>query len=135
MPNQQGKRMARSAQSFVAIALLAACACPHQPARADGYPDRAVRIVVPFPAGGTADAIPRLVADWLSRKWGQPVIIENRTGAAGNVGAEFVSRAAPDGYTLLSSPPPPLVINQNLYSHLGFDPDQFEPIVVMAHVP
>lgn len=121
---------------LVASALLiAGCACVPQRAQADGYPDRAVRIVVPFPAGGTADAVPRVIADWLSRKWGQPVIIENRTGAAGNVGAEFVSRAAPDGYTLLSSPPPPLVINQNLYPALGFDPAQFEPIIVMAHVP
>ena len=60
----------------------------HSPARAQGYPDRTVKIIVPFPAGGTADAVPRLVGDWLSRKWGQPVVIENRTGAAGNIGAE-----------------------------------------------
>ena len=102
---------------------------------AGDYPDRAVKIVVPFPAGGTADAIPRIVADWLSRKWGQPVVIENRTGAAGNIGAEQVYHSAPDGYTLLSSPPPPLVINQNLYPKLGFDPTKFEPIIVMAQVP
>jgi Tripartite tricarboxylate transporter family receptor len=104
-------------------------------ARAGDYPERAVRIIVPFAAGGTADAIPRLVGDWLSRKWGQPVIIENRTGAGGNIGAEFAYQATPDGYTLLSSPPPPLVINQNLYPKLGFDPTRFEPIIVMAHVP
>ena len=104
-------------------------------ARAEDYPDHAVKIIVPFPAGGTADAVPRLVADWLSRKWSQPVIIENRTGAGGNIGAEMVYRAAPDGYTLLSSPPPPLVINQNLYPQLGFDAAKFEPIIVMAHVP
>jgi tripartite-type tricarboxylate transporter receptor subunit TctC len=104
-------------------------------ARAEVYPDHAVKIIVPFPAGGTADAVPRLVADWLSRKWSQPVIIENRTGAGGNIGAEMVYRAAPDGYTLLSSPPPPLVINQNLYPQLGFDPAKFEPVIVMAHVP
>jgi tripartite-type tricarboxylate transporter receptor subunit TctC len=104
-------------------------------ASAQDYPDRAVKIIVPFPAGGTADAVPRFVGDWLARKWGQPVVIENRTGAAGNIGAEFVYNAAPDGYTLLSSPPPPLVINQNLYPKLGFDPGKFEPIIVMAHVP
>ena len=104
-------------------------------ARAEDYPNRPVKIIVPFAAGGTADAIPRLVGDWLSRKWGQPVIIENRTGAAGNIGSDFVYHSAPDGYTLLSSPPPPLVINQNLYPNLGFDPAKFEPIVVMAHVP
>lgn len=104
-------------------------------ARADGYPDRSVKIIVPFPAGGTADLLPRAVADWLSRKWNQPVIIENRTGAAGNIGAEQVYRSAPDGYTLLSSPPPPLVINQNLYPKLSFEPAKFEPIIVMAQVP
>ena len=105
-------------------------------ARAQSYPDHAVRIIVPFAAGGTADAVPRLVADVLSRKWGQPVIIENRTGAGGNIGAEFAYHAAPDGYsTLLASPPPPLVINQSLYPKLGFDPARFEPIIVMAQVP
>jgi tripartite-type tricarboxylate transporter receptor subunit TctC len=102
---------------------------------AGDYPDRTVRIVVPFAAGGTADAIPRLIADWLSRKWGQPVVIENKTGSAGNVGAEEVYNAAPDGYTLLSAPPPPLVIHQNLYRNLGFDPTKFEPVIVMAQVP
>src|SRR5215216_1565611 len=115
--------------------LLAFCAVGHTPGLAGDYPDRAVKIVVPFPAGGTADAIPRFVGDWLSRKWGQPVIIDNRTGAAGNIGSDFVYHSAPDGYTLLSSPPPPLVINQNLYPNLGFDPAKFEPIIVMAHVP
>jgi tripartite-type tricarboxylate transporter receptor subunit TctC len=112
-----------------ALALLAT------PAQAQDFPNRPVKIIVPFAAGGTADAVPRLVADWLSRKWGQPVVIENRTGASGNIGAEFVYRSAPDGYTLLSSPPPPLVINQNLFPKLGFDPAKFEPIAVMAHVP
>src|SRR6187549_1152667 len=105
------------------------------PVLAQDYPSRPVKIVVPVPAGGTADAVPRLVADWLSRKWGQPVVIENRTGAAGNIGAEAVYRSDPDGYTLLSAPPPPLVINQNLYPKLGFDPTKFEPIIVMAQVP
>jgi tripartite-type tricarboxylate transporter receptor subunit TctC len=62
-------------------------------------------------------------------------VIENRTGAGGNIGAETAYHSPPDGYTLLSSPPPPLVINQNLYPKLGFDPAKFEPIVVMAHVP
>lgn len=105
------------------------------PAAAAGYPDHTVKIIVPFPAGGSADTIPRIVADWLSRKWGQPVIIENRTGAAGNIGAELAYRAAPDGYTLMSTPPPPLVMNQNLYPKLGFDPAKFEPVVVMAQIP
>jgi tripartite-type tricarboxylate transporter receptor subunit TctC len=113
----------------LASTLVAGSAC------AQDYPDHAVKIIVPFAAGGTADAVPRSVGEWLSRKWGQPVVIENRTGAAGNIGAEFAYNAAPDGYTLLSSPPPPLVINQNLYPKLGFDPAKFEPVIVMAHVP
>lgn len=120
------------AQTAIGLALFLAVSSP---AWADGYPDRTVKIIVPFPAGGTADAVPRLVADWLSRKWGQPVVVENRTGAAGNIGAEAAFRATPDGYTLLSAPPPPLVINQSLYPKLGFDPAKFEPIVVMAQVP
>src|SRR3954447_3931565 len=115
--------------------LLALVAHGHRPVLAGEYPDRPVKIVVPFPAGGTADAIPRIVADWLSRKWSQPVVIENRTGAAGNIGSEQVYHSEPDGYTLLSSPPPPLVINHNLYPKLGFDPTKFEPIIVMAQVP
>jgi tripartite-type tricarboxylate transporter receptor subunit TctC len=122
-------------RSVVAGLSLASLACGDRAAHADSYPNRPVKIVVPFAAGGTADAVPRLVGAWLARKWAQAVIIENRTGAAGNVGAEFVYRAVPDGYTLLSSPPPPLVINQGLYPKLGFDPAKFEPIVVMAHVP
>jgi tripartite-type tricarboxylate transporter receptor subunit TctC len=103
--------------------------------QAQDYPSRPVRIIVPFPAGGSADVIPRVVGDFLSRKWGQPVVIENRPGAAGNIGSELVAKSDPDGYTLLSAPPPPLVINHNLYPKLNFDPTQFIPIVVMARIP
>ena len=103
--------------------------------QAQDYPNRTVRIIVPFPAGGTADAMPRVVADYLSRKWGQPVVIENRSGAGGNVGAEAAYKSEPDGYTLLSAPPPPLVVNHNLYPKLGFDPLRFEPIAIMGLVP
>ena len=115
------------------LLMISAYSC--SPTLAGDYPDRTVKIIVPFPAGGTADAVPRIVADWLSRKWNQPVVIENRTGAAGNIGSEQVYHSEPDGYTLLSSPPPPLVINHNLYPKLGFDPTKFEPIIVMAQVP
>jgi tripartite-type tricarboxylate transporter receptor subunit TctC len=116
----------------IALALMLA-ALPA--AWAQDYPSRAVKIVVPFPAGGTADVMPRIFSDWLSKKWGQPVVIENRAGAAGNIGAEVVAKAEPDGYTLLSAPPPPLVINHNLYPKLGFDPTEFVPIVIMGRVP
>jgi tripartite-type tricarboxylate transporter receptor subunit TctC len=103
--------------------------------QAQDYPTHAVRIIVPFPAGGTADAMPRLIGDWLSRKWGKPVVIENRTGAAGNIGAEAAYKAEADGYTLLSAPPPPLVINQNLYPKLAYDATKFEPIIIISRVP
>src|SRR5499427_5678870 len=116
-----------------ALALAAIVAAPD--AWAQDYPSRAVKIIVPFPAGGTADLMPRIFSDWLSKKWGHPVVIENRTGAAGNIGAEAVAKADPDGYTLLAAPPPPLVINHNLYPKLGFDPTEFVPIVIMGRVP
>src|SRR5438552_2247400 len=117
----------------VALALAAILAAAE--GRAQDYPSRAVKIIVPFPAGGTADVMPRIFSDWLSKKWGHPVVIENRTGAAGNIGAEAVAKADPDGYTLLAAPPPPLVINHNLYPRLGFDPTEFVPIVIMGRVP
>src|SRR5207302_868594 len=115
-------------------ALLAALLVPSISHAQQDYPSRAVKIIVPFPAGGTADVMPRIFADWLSRKWGHPVVVENRAGAGGNIGAEAVARAEPDGYTLLAAPPPPLVINHNLYPKLGFDPTQFVPIVIMGRV-
>ena len=118
-----------------AAALVLAAVGLMSPIRAADYPDRPVKIIVPFPAGGTADAMPRLIAESLSRKWQQPVVIENRTGAAGNIGAEAAFKADPDGYTLLSAPPPPLVINHNLYPKLSFDPTQFAPIVIISRVP
>jgi tripartite-type tricarboxylate transporter receptor subunit TctC len=129
----RSKRFARAI--FGVGAALALAALHAGAASAADYPDHPVKIIVPFPAGGSADAVPRLVGDWLSRKWGQPVIIENHTGAAGNIGAELAYRAPPDGYTLMSSPPPPLVMNQSLYPKLGYDAAKFEPIVVMAQVP
>lgn len=99
------------------------------------YPSRAIRIIVPFPAGGAADALPRIVAERLAARWGQPVIVENRAGASGSIGAEAVARAEPDGYTLLSTPPAPLVINPSLYTKLPYDPTQFVPVSVMAAIP
>src|SRR5215470_2349894 len=126
------------AKKFVALftlTLFLMAALAAAMAHAQDYPARVIKIVVPFPAGGTADVMPRVIAEWLSRQWGQSVIVENHTGAGGNIGAEVVAKSDPDGYTLLASPPPPLVINQNLYPHLGFDPLQFVPIIVMARVP
>src|SRR5262245_2154255 len=120
---------------LLAIAALIAALAAAPSAGAQDYPTRAVKIIVPFPAGGSADVVPRIVAEWLSRKWGHPVVIENRPGAAGNIGAELAYKAEPDGYTLLSAPPPPLVINQNLYPRLNFDPTQLEKIAMLVRIP
>jgi len=94
-----------------------------------------VRIIVPFPPGGSADLLPRIVGEKLAQQWGQPVVIENRAGAGGNIGATAVFQAEPDGYTLLSAPPPPLVINRLIYPKLAYDSTQFVPMTVIAAIP
>ena len=114
---------------------LALLLCFALNAYAQEWPQKPVRIIVPFPAGGSADLMPRAVAEKLAEKWGQPVIVDNRPGAAGNIGADAVFRADPDGYTLLSSPPPPLVINRSLYTRLTYDASQFVPITVIGAIP
>jgi tripartite-type tricarboxylate transporter receptor subunit TctC len=124
---------AKKSVAISALMLLLMAAQATATAHAEDYPARVIKIVVPFPAGGTADVMPRVIAEWLSRKWGRTAIVENHTGAGGNIGAEVVAKSEPDGYTLLASPPP-LVINQSLYPHLEFDPQQFVPIIVMARV-
>lgn len=116
---------------FLTLA-LAAAACVTQ---AQEWPARAVRIIVPFPAGGSADLLPRVVGEKLAERWGHPVIVENRPGAAGNIGADIVFKAEPDGYTLLSGPPPPLVINRLLYPKLTYDSTQFVAMTVIAAIP
>ena len=102
---------------------------------AQDWPAKTVRIIVPFPPGGSADALPRVIGESLQKQWGQPVIVDNRPGAAGNIGAAAVFQAEPDGYTLLSAPPPPLVINRLLYAKLAYDSTQFVPMTVMAAIP
>jgi tripartite-type tricarboxylate transporter receptor subunit TctC len=100
-----------------------------------GYPNRTIRIVVPIPPGPVADVLPRLLAEKLSARWRQPVIVENRPGGALNLGAEAVAKATPDGYTLLATPPGPLAINQSFFPTLAFDPSAFVPISIFASLP
>jgi tripartite-type tricarboxylate transporter receptor subunit TctC len=119
----------------LAAALLPGLLVSERAVAADRFPSSAVKIIVPNPAGGTADALPRIIADALNGMWKQPVVVENRAGAAGNVGAEAFSRAQPDGYTLLASPPTTLAINQSLYKKLNYDPTRFKPITVLASSP
>lgn len=104
-------------------------------ALAQEWPSRPVRVVVPNPAGGTADSLPRMLSEALAQRLGQPVVVENRPGAAGNIGAEFVYNAEPDGYIWLAAPPPSLTVNPSLYPKLNHDPVKFSPITVIATVP
>jgi tripartite-type tricarboxylate transporter receptor subunit TctC len=113
---------------------LAALACSLV-SNAQDWPAKPVRIIVPFPPGGSADLLPRVVGEKLAKQWGQPVIVDNRPGSAGNIGAAAVFQAEPDGYTLLSAPPPPLVINRLLYPKLAYDSTQFVPMSVIAAIP
>ena len=100
-----------------------------------GFPTKAVRVIVPYPAGGTTDIVARLVLEKASARWGQPAVVENRGGAAGNIGAEAVSRAEPDGYTLLVAAPGPLAVNDSLYRKLAYDPEKFVAVSVLASMP
>jgi tripartite-type tricarboxylate transporter receptor subunit TctC len=98
------------------FALLTASIC-----HAQSWPQKPVRVIVPFAPGGASDLMPRLVGEKLTSMWGQPVLIENRPGAAGNIGMEAGARAAPDGYTLVAAPNGNLVVNPHMYSRLAYD--------------
>ena len=125
--------MTRLRIGALAAALLATPAAAQQDA-AD-WPTRTVKIVASVPAGGGVDIAARVIAERLRQKFGQPFIIENKPGAAGNVGAEAVFSAEPDGYTLLAAQPSPLTINQLLYKKLNFDPAALVPVSIMTAVP
>jgi tripartite-type tricarboxylate transporter receptor subunit TctC len=136
LPNIVAPRAALAVMGCVATLALSVSALA--PAAAEDiatYPSAVIRIIVPFPAGGTADALPRIIGDRLQTRWSQPVIIVNRPGAGGNIGAEMVAVAEPSGYTLLASPPGPIVINEALYKQLTFRPLEFEPVIVMGSAP
>jgi tripartite-type tricarboxylate transporter receptor subunit TctC len=126
-------------QMFRALALAAGLAVclSVAPVHAEGaYPARAISMIVPFPPGGTTDLIARVLADKMTVLLKQSVIVKNRQGAGGNIGAVEVARAKPDGYTLLLSTAGPLSINQQLYSNPGYDPiKDFAPVSLVASVP
>ena len=102
---------------------------------AGNWPQNPIRILVPNPAGGAADMFPRMITDALSTRLGQPVVVDNKPGAAGNIAAEMLFNAEPNGYTLMAAPPPPLSINVSLYPKLNYDPARFTPITVLSAVP
>lgn len=126
------QQLIRSLVLAAGLALLGGAAAP---ALAD-YPDRPVTLVVPFPPGGPTDAMARRLAEGLKTQLDQTVVVENRGGAGGNIGAELVAHAKPDGYTLLFGTSGPLAINISLYKKQNYDPrTSFAPIVRIGHLP
>jgi len=117
--------------------LASAAALPLLPAaHADTFPDKPVTLVVPFPPGGPTDAMARTLAAEMKDRLGQPMIVENRAGAGGNIGAEYVARATPDGQTLLFGTSGPLAINASLYRKVSYDPvKSFAPVIQVGHLP
>jgi len=119
--------MTKRLLAVLAASLLPLCAL------AQGYPNKPIRIVVPLAAAGTGDTLARAVGEAMAKELGQPVVIENKPGAGGLVGTQFVAAAAPDGYTLLAVSPSH-VINATLYTKADYDPvKSFEPITLMAY--
>src|SRR5688572_20790435 len=105
-------------------------------AQAQGYPTKPIRLIVPYAAGGTSDILARQIGPKLTEAWSQAVIVENRTGANGNVGADFVAKSAPDGYTLLLTDVGGLVISASVYPNLPFNPSKdFSPVVMVSYSP
>jgi tripartite-type tricarboxylate transporter receptor subunit TctC len=115
------------------LALAAASAVA--PGLALAQPAKPVKLIVPFPAGGTADVLPRILADKMRTAFPAGIVVENKVGAGGNIGGEFVARSDPDGTTYLVSPPGPVAINHHLYKSLAFDPTKWVPVTVLATVP
>jgi tripartite-type tricarboxylate transporter receptor subunit TctC len=111
-------------------------ACAASAAFAQTYPAKPIRIVIPYAAGGTSDILARQIGPKLTDAWGQPVIVENKPGANGNVGADFVAKSAPDGYTLLLTDLGGLVISASVYPKLPFNPAKdFTPVVMVSYSP
>ena len=115
--------------------LLTSLLCAHG-AKAQDYPNKPIRVIVPAAPGGALDRLSRMVSEKLQAKWRQPVIAENRPGGGGNVGAEFVFRSVPDGYTLLFTDAGQIALYKNLlYSKLGYDPDAFAMVSLVTRSP
>jgi tripartite-type tricarboxylate transporter receptor subunit TctC len=98
------------------------------------FPSRPIHIIVCVPAGGGVDTVTRYLAQGMEKRLGQPVVVENKAGAAGNIGAEYVFNSNPDGYTLLASQPAPITVNPLLYKQIAFDPTRFEPVGIMTEI-
>ena len=115
---------------------VAASLAPWTAAQAQAYPSKTITIIVPFPAGGTTDILARILGQYMSTALGQPVVVDNRGGAGGNIGAQAAARAAPDGYTLFMGTVGTHAINATLYKKLPFDHvKDFAPLTRVAMVP
>src|SRR3954465_11939039 len=122
--------------SAVSCAALTACVQPASAQPASAYPVKPIRFIVALPAGGPTDILARLIAQPLSASLGQPIVVDNRPGAGGNIGAELVAKSPADGYTLLMGTSGPLAINPSLYKTIGFDPlRDFAPVILAASAP
>ncbi|MFM7009835.1 MAG: Bug family tripartite tricarboxylate transporter substrate binding protein, partial [Betaproteobacteria bacterium] len=120
--------------ALIAITGLGITSGNAQAQAVDAFPTKAIKLVVPFAPGGVTDTSGRIIAEGLSKRLGQQVIIENKPGASGNIGAQQVATAAPDGYTLFLALDGTLVINPHAYSKIGFDPvKDFEPIAKIGN--
>jgi tripartite-type tricarboxylate transporter receptor subunit TctC len=125
--------LARRVARIVALALLAACAGLVQ---AQSYPTKPIKLIVPWPPGGGVDTSARLISEPLAQRLGQAIVVENRPGAAGNIGTAMIKQEKPDGYTLLMGSLSPHAVNPHLYDNLGFDPiKDFAPVALVYTVP
>jgi len=123
-------------RSTIVAAAFAAVFATTLPVKAQQFPNKPIRIIVPYAAGGTSDILARQIGPKLTEAWNQPVIVENRPGANGNVGAEFVAKSPADGYTLLLTDLGGLVISASVYPKLPFNPSKdFSPVVMVSYSP
>ena len=126
-----------SRRALIALAALWSAVAAVPPAMAqNAFPSKPIMLVVPFPPGGPTDAMARTLAAELKDRLGQPMVVENRAGAGGNIGAEYVARAEADGHTLLFGTSGPLAINSSLYRKIGYDQTKsFAPVIQVGHLP
>src|SRR5579872_2180365 len=125
-----------SRRRLIATAGLTAAAGLFPRAAFAAYPDRPIHLIVPFAPGGNADIVGRIVAEQMSQRLGQPVVVDNRGGAGGSIGAEIVARASADGYTLLVGSNGPLTVNPFVQAKLGYDPlKDFAAVALTSYVP
>ena len=135
LSDPKGENMLAIYRSCIKICLTGFLSSLALTSMAWAQPTKPLKLIVPFPAGGTADVLPRLLAEKMRAQFPAGVLVENKAGAGGNIGADFVFKSDPDGSTLLASPPGPVAINHHLYKKLNFDPTRWQPITVMATVP